>query len=74
MPQKTFTVEHPDAHQATQEAVDAALVENQVGEGWELVRSVNESGVSTKYTVKWGEDDVEQAVVVEPEKSKAKRS
>lgn len=71
MPQKTFTIEHPEAHQAPQGALDAALVENEVGEGWELVKSVNESGVSTKYTVKWGED--EPAPAEQPEKAKAKR-
>ena len=56
MPQKTITVEHPGAHQPSEADYDAALIEAEIPEGYSIARSVNESGVKTTWTLKWGED------------------
>lgn len=56
MPQKTITVKHPGDHRASEAAYKAALAEAEVPEDAEIARSVNESGVETSWTLKWGED------------------
>jgi hypothetical protein len=66
MPQKTVTVEHPGAHQASQEAYDEALIAAEIPDGYTVAHYVNESGVSTKYTLKWGDDAPEESADVEP--------
>jgi len=74
MTTKTVTVEHPGAHHASQEAYDEALIAAEIPDGYTVSHYVNESGVSTKYTLKWGDDAPEAEAEPEaPAEPKSRR-
>jgi hypothetical protein len=53
MPQKTITIEHPEAHQAPPGALEEAAKKEGVPDGYETSSIINVSGDRTKWVLTW---------------------